>query len=326
MKSSNFIPPARRTFSPWARRLSYIPLYGLAVPFVKIMEAFGQWPKPDFGPEYGDFGDYQPTAHDVVACCYSKSGTTWLLQITVQIAFRGKAEFDDLHQIVPWPDAPQNLARYVIPLSNTSTQELAPTSLRVIKTHYALGAVPFVPGARYIALVRDPKDVCVSFYHYVRRLFWGPLTPSVEHWVNAFLSPDLAPEYWPKHLSSYWEVREQDNVLFLTFEEMKQDLGRAVQRIAHFMDVDLTREEFEQVVHRSSFSYMKQNRNKFDPGQIFPWGAANANLVRRGESGRSDELLSEALQNRIDDHFRNELERLGCDFPYDKAFNAGLAH
>ncbi len=323
MKSSDFVPPARRTFSPWERRLSYIPLYGLALPRVKVMEAFGQWPKPDLGLNFGDFGDYQPTAHDIVACCYSKSGTTWLLQIAVQIAFRGQAEFDNIHHVVPWPDAEENFTRHIIPLTNKSSQELAPTGLRVIKTHYALSAVPYVPEARYIALVRDPKDVCVSFYHYARRLSWGPLTPSVENWVNTFLSPDLNPEYWPKHLSSYWREREQSNVLFLTFEEMKKDLAKAVKQITQFMEVDLTQYEFDEVLHRSSFSFMKQNRSQFDPGQIVPWGADKANLIRRGESGGSGELLSAALQKRIDDHFRNELKRLGCDFPYDEVFNSG---
>jgi hypothetical protein len=43
-------------------------------------------------------------------------------------------------------------------------------------------------------------------------------------------------------------------------------------------------------------------------------------MIRRGERGKSNELLTSADQKRIDDHWRKELEKLGSDFPYDQAF------
>jgi hypothetical protein len=44
--------------------------------------------------------------------------------------------------------------------------------------------------------------------------------------------------------------------------------------------------------------------------------------VRRGVSGGSSKFLTPEQQQRIDDHCRAELARLGCDFPYDAAFRA----
>ena len=46
--------------------------------------------------------------------------------------------------------------------------------------------MPYTDDARYIAVVRDPKDVCVSGYHFLRSMLWGPLAPSVERWVDYF--------------------------------------------------------------------------------------------------------------------------------------------
>jgi hypothetical protein len=43
-------------------------------------------------------------------------------------------------------------------------------------------------------------------------------------------------------------------------------------------------------------------------------------MMRRGESGKSAELISAEQQRRIDDYWRAELVRLDCDFPYDAAF------
>ena len=43
-------------------------------------------------------------------------------------------------------------------------------------------------------------------------------------------------------------------------------------------------------------------------------------MVRRGESGGSEELLSRQQQAAIDRLCQAELLRLGSDFPYAKAF------
>ena len=325
-QGSAFTPPPPPVLSPHARVAALALVYGLAVPLLKLLEALGQWPRL-YGRQIvkltGGFDEYRPTRHDVFACAYFKSGTTWLLQIGTQIAHRGKAEFDNVHHLVPWPDAPAPMGPHLIPLSNKSPQALSPTGLRLIKTHLPLDRVPFAAQARYIALVRDPKDVIVSGYHFVRSLILGPMMPSVEHWAELFLTEDSPAGSWAAHLDSYWRRRTEPNVLFLTFEAMKWDHRVAIEQIARFMDVDLSQGELDAVEQQSSFAYMKRNEAKFSAGQVLLWKAPEAGMLRRGNHGGSGELLTPALQQRVDDHFRAELRRLGCDFPYDEAFAAG---
>ena len=52
------------------------------------------------------FRGYTPSAHDVFAATFSKSGTNWILQICQQIAWRGDAAFDHIHSVCAWPEAP----------------------------------------------------------------------------------------------------------------------------------------------------------------------------------------------------------------------------
>ena len=52
---------------------------------------------------------YVPVPSDVFICSYFKSGTNWTMQIAVQIAFRGRAEFEHIHDLVPWPDMPPRM-------------------------------------------------------------------------------------------------------------------------------------------------------------------------------------------------------------------------
>jgi hypothetical protein len=215
------------------------------------------------------------------------------------------------------------LEPYLVPLDDPSPLARSPTGRRVIKTHLPFEAVPYSEESHYIGLVRDPKDACVSSYHFMRSMMFGPAMPSVATWVELFIRPDFAPVSWAAHLQSYWRVRDRPNVLFLTYDEMKRDSAVAIRRIAAFMGVELATTELAEVERRSSFAYMKEAQHKFNPGQVVPWGSAGGYMLRRGERGRSDELLTQEQRKRIDDACRAQLVTLGSDFPYDEAFRPG---
>ena len=311
----------RKSFSPIARYASFVLLYGLLVPAAKLMEKTGMWQRLAARRRrrvWRDFGDYVPTAHDVFACVYFKSGTNWLMQTVLQVIHRGKAEFEHVHDLVPWPDSPD--PRYTVPLSDEAAWKNCPTGLRVIKTHLESGKVPYSPDARYVCVVRDPKDVCVSAYHFMRAEGMGPMTPSVPNFLVYFLSPTFAFYPWAEYLAGYWHMRDRENVLFLTYEEMKKDLPGAVRKIAALLKIALTADEVDAVVRQSSFEHMKQIEQKFETGMMVPWAKPRGAMIRRGQRGGAGELLTKEQQQRIDDHCRAELKRLGCDFPYDEAF------
>jgi Sulfotransferase domain len=313
----------RKSFSPWVQYPSMILLYGLLVPVAKVMEKTGLWTrlaKRSRRPSrfMDKFGEYQASAHDVFACVYFKSGTNWLMQTVVQVIHRGTAEFEHIHDIVPWPDSPD--PRYTVSLSDEAAWKKSPTGLRVIKTHDAFANVPYSPEAHYICVVRDPKDVCVSAYHFVRAEGMGPMTPSVPNFVEWFLSPNFAFHPWAEFLAVYWGIRDRKNVLFMTYEEMQKDLAGAVRRIAALLNIELSESEVEAVVHQSSFEHMKKIEHKFETGMMVPWATPHGAMIRRGKNKASNELLTPELQKKIDDHCRAELKRLACDFPYDEAF------
>lgn len=259
---------------------------------------------------------YRPTASDVIVCTYFKCGTNWALQIAHQVAQRGGGDFEHVHDVVPWPD--EENRTWSVGVGDDTVREASPTGLRVIKTHATRENVPFTDEARYIYVSRDPKDAFVSGYHFLGALVFGPLMPKVSIWLDFFLSKNYLMGAWPEHVAGYWAERHRPNVLFLTFEEMKQDLPAAVRRIAEFMEVRLTPAEFDEVCRRSTFEYMKTVDRKFHPGWISPLGSVGSRIMRRGRSGGSSELLDREQQLRIDDHCRRELERLGSDLPYDE--------
>ena len=298
-------------------------LVALIWPVVRVLDLFGQWPRALgrlINRAMSRFGPYQPGAHDVLVCSYFKSGTNWTMQIAVQIAHRAAARFEHIHDLVAWPEARRGARGIGVPIEDESTWRDSPTALRVIKTHLRAGQVPYSPAARYICVVRDPKDVFVSSYHFVRDGMLGVLMPPKHKWLRMFLSPDAISGSWAEHVAGWWALRERDNVLFLTYEEMKADLPGSVRRIASLMGVALSQAELDSVVQQAGFEHMKSIEDRFNLGGRFRGHRAASRMIRRGQSGGSAEMLSTEEQQRIDAWCRTELVRLDCDFPYGRVF------
>ena len=122
---------------------------------------------------------------------YAKSGTNWMMQIAHQLIYHGKGEYEHLHEIVPWPDTtimPFFMKKYAIPIEEATHWEQSPERQRVIKTHFNWDMLPYSDQARYIAVIRDPKDVFVLELPVRPRRRLRPGDAAVDTWFELFLS------------------------------------------------------------------------------------------------------------------------------------------
>lgn len=263
-----------------------------------------------------------PGSQDVIVAAYAKSGTNWAMQIALQIAHLGDAEFDFIHDVVPWPDAPIPLIR--AKLEDKSLAADSPTGLRVIKTHWEQDFVPYSSEAKYVVIIRDPKEIFVSGYFFAKSTFGSVLhfDYSPEEWFELFLSNRYIFGSWAEHTASWWPLRQKENVFLESFTEMKRASGAMIQQIADLMEVELEEDQMARVIEKSSFAYMKAIEHKF----VLPLNllvgekASQLMMMRKGETGGSSEMLNGEQKARIDKFAQEELARIGSDFPYENFF------
>jgi hypothetical protein len=267
------------------------------------------------------FANYTPTARDVIVATYAKSGTNWAMQIALQIAYYGEAEFSFIHDLVPWPDTPMPVIK--AKLKDKTLAQKAPTGLRVIKTHWERPYVPYTPEAKYLVVLRDPKEVFVSGYFFAHSMFSATLQfdYTADEWLDLFTSEKYIFGSWAEHTASWWACRNHENVLILHYGEMKRDPIANIERVAKLLDVSLTTAQLEKVAYKSDFAYMKTHETQFAP----PVPSLRntklvGTLIRSGAAGMSEELIESQKQAIIDRFCQAELKRLGSDFPYTDYF------
>jgi Sulfotransferase domain len=206
---------------------------------------------------------YKPRPDEVAITTTPKAGTTWMQQIVHQLRTGGDMSFEEISDVVPWIELAAD--------QGIDLEAPQSGSIRCFKTHcWAQHCPPF---AKTIVVVRDPYDVAYSFYRFFEDWFFAPGEITLDSFVDEFWltrdSPGSKTENasYFVHLNSWYERRHEAGVMFVFFEDMKEDLRHEVQRVARFISTDehnFDKEELiDLVTNYATFEYMKEHEAKF---------------------------------------------------------------
>lgn len=94
-----------------------------------------------------------------------------------------------------------------------------------------------------ISLCRNPYDVAISFYNFFAGWFFPRDAIGLDEFVREFYCQRGEPENWTQN-ASYWHMltswfphKNDDNVLWLHYEDLVQDLPGCVDLISKFLGI-----------------------------------------------------------------------------------------
>ncbi|XP_022652290.1 sulfotransferase 1C2-like isoform X1 [Varroa jacobsoni] len=204
---------------------------------------------------------YQPRPDDVFVATFPKCGTTWTLEITYLLNNDGVPPADHLDRL-------RNN-----PFIEVTGQE-GPRRMRrpgCIKTHLPRNLVPYSPQAKYIYVLRNPKDCVVSYFHHQTKTFSGYdfADGKFEDFFELFMAGEIEYNDYFTHLLSWYPQTKEDNTIFLHYEDIKKDPRSEILRLSKFMDENiynkiLTTDLLDKVIKNSSIDTMKKEFSKFE--------------------------------------------------------------
>lgn len=248
---------------------------------------------------------------DICFTGFPKSGSTWLSYILVLITNggqtpSGKTLRDCLHWVA---------SSFTYPRSR---QELdADPSPRIFKSHMpysmAVGGAPAESPCRYIYIARNPKDVAVSYFHFEREKSWaGGFAGNWEVWLEMFLSGKVQRGDWFDHVLSWWEHRDAANILFVKYEDLKNNFENELKRLVDFLGYDLPLETMALIKQQTAFDTMRQGSFS-DMHEIEELHS----FFREGRVGSWRDQFSESDNKLFDSVCEQRLAASGLTFEFD---------
>ncbi|XP_070846355.1 sulfotransferase 1C2 [Chaetodon trifascialis] len=259
---------------------------------------------------------FRPDPSDLLIATYPKAGTTWTQEIVDLLLHNGDAEAckraptpirSPFLEIVPPPPMPSGLDLLA---------KMDPP--RTIKTHLPFQLVP--PGflenrCKTIYVARNAKDNLVSYYHFDCMNLTQPEPGPWEGYIHKFMRGELAWGSWYDHVKGFWEEREKRNILYLFYEDMKENPRREVERIMKYLDLSLSDEVISKIVELTSFKKMKENpmaNYSFIPATIFDQSISH--FMRKGEVGDWVNHFTPEQSKMFDEDYEKQMK--GANMPF----------
>uniref|UniRef100_A0A6N2KGF7 Sulfotransferase n=1 Tax=Salix viminalis TaxID=40686 RepID=A0A6N2KGF7_SALVM len=178
-------------------------------------------------------------------------------------------------------------------------------------------------GCKIVYICRNPLDQLVSSFHFVGKFKFKrenvkPLTSIDEDFDNVCLGIRSFGPFWDSVLG-YWKasLERPDKVLFLKYEDLKEDIIFYLKKVAEFLGIPFTEKEekdgvIEEISRLCSFDNLRNlevNKNG-----VHLWGTPNSAFFRKAKVGDWCNDLTPSMAERFLKIVEEKLAGSGLSF------------
>jgi hypothetical protein len=236
---------------------------------------------------------------DVWIVSYPKSGNTWTrFLIANLVAGDQPVDWSNIERIVP-----------DIYLNRDPQLSTLPRP-RYLKSHEA-----YRPDYRRVVfIVRDPRDVAVSYYHFVRKANMLPADATMDDYMAKFLAGQIDPYgSWGENVGSWLGARRgTPDFLVLRYEDMLENTETELARVVEMLRLPASNGQLRRAVENSTADRMRELETA-QRGQhkLLKRSRQDIPFVRKARSGQWQTDLPPEAARQIEAAWAVQMRELG---------------
>lgn len=251
--------------------------------------------------EFDDWPD------DIYVVSFMRSGTTWVQMIMYQLTTDGEMNFESISDVSPWFEQTLQQSKFL-------NQLPAP---RIFKTHAPYKLVRKNWQGKFIYVYRNGMDVAVSQYYHYKNL-GNPNLTFESSLRDRFLKENNSSFVsWFKHMADWLGNKKKLDILYVSYEELSNDLEGTIRKIMKFSNLDVKESEIPRVLERCGFKFMKSHEDKFDnlAEERKRQKAMQLNqFFRKGKTNEGEKYFNPEQKKIYLRYFNKYLSKLDLDF------------
>ncbi|KAK7342995.1 hypothetical protein VNO80_25956 [Phaseolus coccineus] len=264
--------------------------------------------------------DFEAKDSDVIVASFPKSGTTWLKALTFAIVNRQCFSSFENHPLLSSNPHELVLAVEFIYRGDVHCPTIEP---RLFGTHTPFPSLPksiMESNCKIIYICRNPFDTFVSAMSFFGKIKLEPLsTLKMEEAFEMYCNGIIEFGPWWSHMLGYWKesIAKPIRVLFLKYEDLKEDANFQVKKIAEFLGFPFTQEEennkvIESIIKLCSFEKMK-NLEVNKSGKIYQF-LEKKYFFRKAETRDWENYFSPYMREKLSKIIEEKLDGSGLSF------------
>jgi hypothetical protein len=235
---------------------------------------------------------------DVWLVSYPKSGNTWIRFLIGNLVAGGET--------VDWTNIERRVPDIYLNRDYTLRGLRRP---RYLKSHE-----PYRPEYRRVILVvRDPRDIAISYYHFALKSRWLTSADSMADFIDRFVGGHIDPYgSWGENVGSWLGARRGTaNFCLVRYEDLLADAERERARLADALEIPADSSQIRRAVELSSADHLRRLEGEQRKQHKYLKGTRSDNaFIRVAKAGQWESELPAAAKERIESEWSTIMREL----------------